>query len=387
MRTICQITWTRFHHFNLAAELDELGLLNTIFTTLPPWRFAAESVNRTRICSNFWIEGLRQFARLGHFFPAELDVHLAEWHTRSYRQWAANKLPKCEALIALSGSGLSAGRKVQSFGGIYICDRGSTHSRFQNNLLREEYCRWKVPFPPFSEFLIENEEEEYATADAITVPSNFTKDSFIAQGVPAKKIYVAPYGINLNEFHQTGEPPANGIFRILFVGQFSLRKGAPYLLDAFAKFRHPKKELIIVGSIPKELRSILAKFSDQPIRLVGTLPRTEVRNYMSTAHVLVLPSIEEGLALVQAQALACGLPVIATTNTGSTDLFTDGVEGWIVEPRSSTAIADAFSRAASDTSTLNEMRESAIARSVSIGGWRSYALSIISLIKTLQHQE
>ena len=61
---------------------------------------------------------------------------------------------------------------------------------------------------------------------------------------------------------------------------------------------------------------------------------------MSSSHVLVLPSVEEGLALVQAQAMACGCPLISSTNTGGEDLFSDGVEGFLVPIRSPEAIAE-----------------------------------------------
>ncbi len=69
------------------------------------------------------------------------------------------------------------------------------------------------------------------------------------------------------------------------------------------------------------------------------MPQGEVAELMSRSHVLVLPSVEEGMALVMAQAMACGCPVIATEATGAEDLFTDGVEGFIVPDRDAAALA------------------------------------------------
>ena len=69
---------------------------------------------------------------------------------------------------------------------------------------------------------------------------------------------------------------------------------------------------------------------------------------MSSSHVMVLPSIEEGLALVQAQAMACGCPLISSVHTGGEDLFQDGVEGFLVPIRSPEAIHDRLAQLASD---------------------------------------
>ncbi len=87
---------------------------------------------------------------------------------------------------------------------------------------------------------------------------------------------------------------------------------------------------------------------------------------------MVLPSIEEGLALVQAQALACGCPVIASTNTGGEDLFTDGVEGFIVPIRDADAITRGLELLAGDADLQARMSEAALQRVRKLGGWEDY---------------
>ena len=93
---------------------------------------------------------------------------------------------------------------------------------------------------------------------------------------------------------------------------------------------------------------------------------------MSTSHVLVLPSIEEGLALVQAQAMACGCPVICTTNTGGEDLFTDGTEGFILPIRDVATLTERMQELADDPARQEIMRAAALRRVQSIGGWTQY---------------
>jgi glycosyltransferase involved in cell wall biosynthesis len=93
---------------------------------------------------------------------------------------------------------------------------------------------------------------------------------------------------------------------------------------------------------------------------------------MSRSHLLVLPSIEEGLALVQAQALACGCPVLASTATGSEDLFTDGVEGFIVPVRDADALLQRMEQIAQDHALQQRMSEAGLRRVRELGGWDRY---------------
>jgi glycosyltransferase involved in cell wall biosynthesis len=93
---------------------------------------------------------------------------------------------------------------------------------------------------------------------------------------------------------------------------------------------------------------------------------------MSESHVLVLPSIEDGFGLVLSQALACGCPIVASTNTGGDDLITDGVEGFIVPARDVAALAARLQQLADDPALRRRMSEAALARVKHLGGWRQY---------------
>ena len=105
---------------------------------------------------------------------------------------------------------------------------------------------------------------------------------------------------------------------------------------------------------------------------MGAVSQERLRELMSASHALVLPSIEEGLALVQAQALACGCPVICSTNTGGEDLFSDGVEGFVVPIRDVDALTARMQELADDPRRQQAMRAAALERVRSIGGWAEY---------------
>ena len=292
----------------------------------------------------------------------------------AFDRWTLRRLrsgPVPDALIAISGSSLKTGQELQARGGRFICDRGSSHQRYQERIVAEEYGRWGVSRRVTDFRDIANEEKIYAVADAITVPSRFAARSFVEEGVPAEKVRVIPYGVRLEQFVRTGEPAA-GRFEVLFAGSVGLRKGVPYLLEAFAKLRHPAKRLRMAGAVHPDLKTVLGRLPQEQVELLGAVSQARLAELMSTSHVMVLPSIEEGLALVQGQALACGCPVLASTNTGGGDLFTDGVEGFIVPVRDVAALTEKMQLLADDPALQAKMSEAALRRVKSIGGWEEY---------------
>jgi glycosyltransferase involved in cell wall biosynthesis len=379
---IVQSTWVRYHHFDLARELQELGHLERIFTCLPWWKADKESreqnIPRDKISCNFLLQGTRRMGRKMPGYSPAIDAKLAEIETKFFSRWVANSIGECDTYIAISGSGLHAGRKVKRQGSGYVMDRGSTQIRHADQSLGEEYRRWNLHWNPVNPWLIENEEAEAEEAHLITVPSSFVRDTFIKQGTPAEKLRIVPYGVSLQEFHPVGEPEP-GIFRLVFVGQLSIRKGAPYLLKAFREFQHPKKELVVVGAVAEEIRPLIQQLGTEHVRFVGAVPRSEVKRYLSTAHAMVLPSIEEGLALVQGQALACGCPVIATPNTGSETLFSHEKEGLIVKERDVKSLVEAFTRLSEDTDLRTSMRHAALERVKDLGGWKTYGRQMLAV--------
>ncbi len=336
----------KFHTFDLARQLHQSGHLKAIFTGYPTFKLRGENLPPHLIHSFPWLQTLslaNYRVRLTHHrFRREL-----EWRAKqALDSYTAFNLPDTDVLVGLSSSALNSGRKAKRQGGVYICDRGSSHIRYQDTILQEEYARQGVAYLGTDPRVIAKEEAEYAEADAITIPSSFAKRSFIEMGVPESKLHLIPYGVDLTQFRPVGKPDPEK-FDVLFVGSASLRKGIPYLLQGFAALQHPKKHLTIVGTVRPEVRKIIEAFVPASlITCTGHYPQSKLKEIMSRSHVMVIPSIEDGLALVQAQAMACGCPVIASTNTGAEDLFQDGVAGFIVPIREPLAIADRMQRLA-----------------------------------------
>ena len=116
-------------------------------------------------------------------------------------------------------------------------------------------------------------------------------------------------------------------------------------------------------------------------RVLGHMPQLELKNLMSSSHVMVLPSIEEGLAMVQAQAMACGCPVICSENTGGSNLFQDSCEGFIVPIRDVDALTNRMQQLADLPELRDAMGARALERVQAIGGWHDYGEKAMSIYK------
>jgi len=359
----------KFHMFDLARQLHKRGALKTIYSGYPLFKLKKESLPKQSVKTFPYLHApYMRFAP--RYTPARF---LWEWQDRVwFDRFVAGQLPECDVFCGLSGSGLHSGRRAKSRGAKYVCDRGSAHIRVQDRILREEFELQGIPYPGVDPRIIMREEEEYEAADLITVPSAFAMNTFLEAGVTRKKMRLATYGVDLGMFHAcTARQPDD--FHVVFVGGLSVRKGIRYLLDAFQQLQCKNKRLTLVGTVLPEMKATINALRHNPrIQVRGHVPQEKLKEILSAGHALVLPSVEDGLGLVQVQALACGCPVIATQNTGAQDVFTDGKEGFIVPIRDAAAIAERLQRLADDPELSTTMSQAAVQRVKSISGWDQY---------------
>jgi starch synthase len=377
----------KFHTFDLARELVKRKVLYEIHTGYPGFKLKNEDVPQSLIHTYPYFHTPYMGFPFWEVIGDRVKQQWEYWDKISFDRHVAKTIADCDVFMGLSGSALETARVVKARGGVYICDRGSSHIRMQDKILREEHERWGIPYCPIDPRIIDREEEEYNLADAITVPSSFVHDTFLKYGISREKLNTVPYGVNTEKFQKTASPDPTG-FNILFVGAVSLRKGIPDLLEAFARLEHPQKTLTLAGSYsPKLIDWLKCKGLWSPNLIVsGHVPQENLKDLMSRSHVMVLPSVEEGLAMVQAQAMACGCPVVATSNTGAQNLFTDGVEGFIVPIRKPEAIAASLQLLADQPERREKMSQAALARVRRVGGWSSYGDKVVGLMTDLCRQ-
>ena len=362
----------RFHTFDLARQIERIGVLQRLYTGYP--RSKVDGLSPERVSTFPWLTLAAHGAGRMGFQSIQRSLN---WPLiKTFDSWLSRRLEPCDVFHCLSSFGVASHRVAKArHGALTICDRGSSHIQFQDDILREEYFKLGMPYRPIDSRVIERELTEYKECDIIFVPSRFVQRSFIDRGVAEEKLRVVSYGVDLEMFRPAQKE--DKVFRIIYVGELSVRKGIHYLLEAASRFPEKEVEVWLIGAALPEARDLLARYEGR-FRHFGVIPRNDLYRFYSQGSVLVLASLEEGLALVQAQAMACGIPVITTTNTGAEDLFTNGVEGFIVPIRDVNAIAEKIAQLLSRSNDREMMGQAARKRVAEIGGWDSYGQKVLS---------
>lgn len=185
--------------------------------------------------------------------------------------------------------------------------------------MRQDYLRW-----------------QFDAVDYFISPSRYLADQYILNGIPAQRMHVIANGIELERFINTAPPEPSERLNILFAGYMGDHKGVPTLLEAVALLPQDKVHLDMVGDghmLASYIDSIKKSVPGVSIKFWGRLPNTRIAERFSEAHVFVLPSVcPENQPVTITEAMACGLPVVASRIGGISELVDDGLTGWLVEP-------------------------------------------------------
>jgi glycosyltransferase involved in cell wall biosynthesis len=220
-------------------------------------------------------------------------------------------------------------------------------------------------------------EKELDLADCITCPSEFVLQS-IPKNIRSKKnCIVAPFGSpSCSPNKRLIKDNTNKILKLLFVGSMSQRKGLADLFEAMKILRNDPVSLTVLGQPSMPMEFYRKKFSN--FEYLAPCSNKSIRRIMQEHDALVLPSIVEGRALVQQEALACGLPLIVTANAGGEDLIEEGITGYLVSIRSPEDISEKITRLIENRKFLPDSRRACQAKA-KLYSWNEYAQKIIDL--------
>jgi glycosyltransferase involved in cell wall biosynthesis len=231
-------------------------------------------------------------------------------------------------------------------------------SQVEIEMVREEEKLWpgwaKSPLLVPEEYLAWRK-AEWALADVVMVNSKWTLDALVKLGVPSQKIAVVPLAYESYEIESEIPRSGDGPIRILYLGQVNLRKGIQYLLEAARRLDKKHFHFDIAGPISIADEHVVTAPSN--VTFHGAVTRDRVREFYRQADVFVLPTISDGFALTQLEAMAHGLPVITTPNCG--EVVRDGMDGFLIPARDASALAKALETLADDPERLDAMREAA----------------------------
>ncbi|MEI8292625.1 MAG: glycosyltransferase family 4 protein, partial [bacterium] len=298
------------------------------------------------------LEPYSEFLRIGSWFGRRVRSRMARRHGQDWEN---------TIFFGYDTGFLEAAAWAKSQGAAcVVCQMDP--SRTEVEMVREEEKRW--PGWAKSPLLVPEEyfawrKAEWALADAIMVNSEWTRGALVLQGVPEQKLHIIPLAYEHENNSIPHLPPPlkdeSEPLRVLFLGQVNLRKGIPDLLEAAKLLKSENIQIDIAGPIAIADQFVVK--APPNVRFHGAVTRDRVQEFYRRADVFILPTISDGFALTQLEAMAHGLPVITTPHCGR--VVTDAVDGFIVPARSAVALADRLRTLLEDPERLQAMREAA----------------------------
>lgn len=295
----------RFHVCDLARELHTQEFDVQFYSFVSVKR--AERFGLPRECSRslFWA-----IAPLAYLERKDYK-HRIFWG--NLRRWLQDTLTsrmmrKADVTIAMSGEFCKSMKKAKQQGSVVICERGSKHIIDQKLILDANPT---IKNTQITEENVKRELESYDLADYVAVASSHVMKSFLNRGFSFEKMFINPYGVDLSSFHPIEK--ADRKYDFLMVGNWTFQKGCDLIVEAIRKTNY---SLLHVGA----LGDVSFPENDEQFRHVDPVDQLELNKYYNQCKVFVLPSRQDGLAMVLAQAMACRLPIIASADGGACDL-------------------------------------------------------------------
>jgi len=249
---------------------------------------------------------------------------------------ASRQVVPCDLLVTGIGGAYYQTKKAHQVGAKVLLTRFSPHHAYTQRVLAPHYKQFHKRV--FDEGILERALQEYPLADFHLVLSQQSKRTYIENGVPAERVFVANLGVDSYKFWYRERDLGDTVFRALFVATNAVRKGWGYLWQAWKKAFKDVEDAELVsrsnlefGTLPKSVRSV------QTWLTVDALI-----DLYHECSITVLPSLEEGFGATVLESMSCGRAPIITDVTGACDVVEDGVNGLIVPAANIDALADAL---------------------------------------------
>ncbi|HOX11061.1 MAG TPA: glycosyltransferase family 4 protein [Candidatus Moranbacteria bacterium] len=347
-------------------------------------RFPSElSPTQIHSCTtaDFYTQGLFILAKLGLLSRSEAACSGWKYFGRSSKIF----LHSADIFHVRSGAGQGGAIEMARLKGMkVVVDHSIAHPAFIELMLKQEYESRHLlftmsPKDPFWKMVLKDCQE----ADMLLVNSDFVKKTFIDYGYISDKIKVITQGVRDDFLHLKEDYRLNGPIKLLFTGGFGFRKGAQYLIHALEELDRSNIdfELTVVGSSSEAVDLINETTVQSKIRFIGHVPQEELKKYLAEADLYVFPTLAEGCASSGLEAMAAGLPVITTRESGLP--ITNRKNGFLVPTKSSADIADAIHLLRSDDDQRTMIGKAAYETIKEKYSWQQYALQVKSLYKSI----
>ncbi len=294
---------------------------------------------------------------------------------------------------AWASGALASGRAARRRGARFVLDRACPHVDAQQALIQMECDRLGVPYQPEPPWFRARQLAEYDEADIILVPSTYSHGSFPPE-LQSKTLVAPLFGrVPLQHvIHTSNIAPVSASnarserqrpFTFGTVGGQPLRKGFLYLLQAWKQLRLPNARLLLRTDAPLDRSPVLRD-------LLRQLPNVEIVRYVENmsdfyrrCDAFVFPTIDDGFGMALLEAMALGLPAIATTHCGAAELFTPGQDLIVVPAQDAEPLASAMQSLYSSDEMRERLRANALRSLRQIEGNGTYQLYSTTLDQIL----
>jgi glycosyltransferase involved in cell wall biosynthesis len=343
---ICTTAWYQVSGI-AAAGVETVAMVGSVARPLPDGVETLETLARGRLKLPYKLLGsMRMFALHDHL--------VARWLRRHHREIDLVHLWPCGALETL--------RAAKELGIPSVLERPNAHTRYAYEVVRQESERLGITLPPdhehaFNARVLAKEEAEYDLSDRLLCPSEFTAWTFRDAGYPDEKLVRHFYGVDTEMFFPSDRQ--NAQFTALFVGVAAVRKGLHFALEAWHRSSASSNgRFLVAGEILPEYRPVLDTLLRHPsITVLGHSDAVPV--LMRQAHVLMLPSIEEGFGLVCTEAMASGC--IPLVSEACTDLCRTGVDALVHRVGDVATLSAQLSLVSEDETVRRQLRDAGLA--------------------------
>jgi len=355
-------------YFDLLPQKLRKKIGNRIFPELRDVRIknslAAEIIERLLIYLPFISQNLR--------FEIEnilMDLNTTRMLDNSY-----------DVLHVVQGSGVFSVSKAKRLDINVVVERRDNCYLFNQKTLSGPYKRmgesYTSPIPSKKRAM-----SELSTADLIIVPSELSKKTYVENGIEERKINVLNLATDTNFFKPQDQKRTENI-KILSVGTINITKGIHILNEATKYLSDLQYEILLTG---KQTSFSKKHINSEKIKFLGHLNKSELPRIFNSSDIFVHPSLSDSWAFVVIEAMACGLPVIVTENTGAKDAVIDNANGYIIPIENPKILAEKLRQLIQDEVLRKSMgiksRESALQFSYS-----KYSQKVKELYKILDNR-
>lgn len=315
-----------------------------------------------------------------------------EWAELSFDRWAAQQLNKNIKIVhAYEHAALATFEKATSLGMIKILEQTSQHYSFYEELANEQFQKYPELKSEYNQrisgelFIKRNErkKKEHDLADLIICNSSFTKRTLTKANVEDKKIIVIPLAFP-TPIRKISKPKSSEIFTFLYTGSLSVRKGTHLLLEIwqknFSNHDHLKLRLIGKNLLPNNITRNCPK----NVEILDFVPQDRLDQFYDEADIFVFPTLADGFGMVITEAMARGLPVIASHNSAGPDLIIHKHNGLIVNSGDIDDLTEKMNWCLANKESLPKMANEALIKANSYQ-WADYRKELISKISAQLH--